>query len=427
MLDRKFILESPQDARAGLMRRGTDYGPELDRLCSLDSLRKSLIKDTEALKAEQNAASKEIAALKRAGGDPSGILSRMKGISAKLPELEGKIRETESEIEKILLYLPNIPHPSVPDGISSDDNVELRRWGEPRGGLGFEPKPHWELGAALGILDPAAAAKVTGARFHFYLGAGARLERALINFFMDTHASRGYTEMFPPYMANRASLTGVGHLPKFEQDMFRVDGTDYFMISTAEVPVTNYHREELLDGALLPLRYCAWSACFRAEAGAAGRDTRGLIRQHQFNKVELVWFTDPEKSYEALDALTSDAEHVLRELGLPHRTVALCAGDLGNSSAKTFDIEVWMPSYGKYVEISSCSNFESYQARRANIRFRPSPGEKPRFLHTLNGSGVAIGRTVAAVLENYQNQDGSVTVPEALRPYMGADKIVLGA
>lgn len=422
MLDRKRILDDPQAVRAGLARRGRDYGAEIDRLCELDARRRELIRDAETLKAGQNAASKEIAALKKSGGDASGILAKMKEISGKLPELDGASRQIESEMETILLYLPNLPNPSIPDGKDSEDNVEVRRWGEPRD-FGFEPKPHWELGGALGILNPAAAAKVAGARFHFYLGAGARLERALINLFMDTHASRGYTEMFPPFMANRAALTGVGHLPKFEEDMFHIDNTEYFMISTAEVPVTNYHREEILDGAALPLRYCAYSACFRAEAGAAGRDTRGLIRQHQFNKVELVWFAEPEKSYEALEALTADAEHVLQKLGLPHRTVALCAGDLGNSSAKTYDLEVWMPSYGKYVEISSCSNFEDYQARRANIRYRAAPGEKPRFPHTLNGSGVAIGRTVAAVMENYQNADGSITVPDALKPYMGADVI----
>ena len=422
MLDRRRILEDPQAVVAGLARRGKDYSKEIGKLRELDAQRKEFIKNAELLKAQQNAASKEIAALKRSGGDASGILSKMKELSAKLPELEGAARQTETEIEAILLYLPNMPEPSIPDGLDSDSNVELRRWGKPKD-FDFKPKPHWELGGEMGMLNPAAAAKVAGARFHFYLGAGAKLERALINLFMDTHSYRGYTEMFPPFMANRAALTGVGHLPKFEEDMFRVSGTDYFMISTAEVPVTNYHREEILDGALLPLRYCAWSACFRAEAGAAGRDTRGLIRQHQFNKVELVWFTDPQSSYEALETLTADAEHVLQKLKLPHRTVVLCAGDLGNSSAKTYDIEVWMPSYEKYVEISSCSNFEDYQARRANIRYRASPGDKPRFLHTLNGSGVAVGRTVAAIIENYQNSDGTITIPDALKPYMGADLI----
>ena len=315
-----------------------------------------------------------------------------------------------------------MPHESVPKGASDEDNVEIRRWGEPRK-FDFEPKPHWELGESLDILDPETAAKVTGARFHFYKGLGARLERAIVNFFLDTHTKHGYTEVFPPYMVNRASMTGTGQLPKFEEDAFKVANDDYFLIPTAEVPVTNMFMNDILDGSQLPIKFCAYSACFRAEAGSAGRDTRGLIRQHQFNKVELVKFADPEKSYEELESLTNDAERVLQLLGLPYRVVALSTGDLGFSSAKTYDIEVWMPSYGRYVEISSCSNFEDFQARRAQIRFRRTPKDKPMLVHTLNGSGVAVGRTTAAILENFQNADGSVTVPEVLVPYMGTDII----
>ena len=300
-------------------------------------------------------------------------------------------------------------------------NPEARRWGEPRK-FDFEPKAHWDIGADLNILDPETAAKVTGKRFHFYRGLGARLERSVINFYLNLHSSRGYTEVFPPFMANAASMTGTGQLPKFEEDAYKLD-QDTFLIPTAEVPVTNMHRDEILDGAQLPIKYCAYSACFRAEAGSAGRDTRGLIRQHQFNKVELVKFAHPDHSYEELEALTNDAEYALQLLGLPHRVVTLCSGDLGFSSAKTYDIEVWLPSYNTYKEISSCSNFEDFQARRAAIRFKDGPKDKARLVHTLNGSGLAIGRTVAAILENYQNEDGSVTVPEVLRPYMGCDVI----
>ncbi len=311
----------------------------------------------------------------------------------------------------------------MPEGADDSENLELRRSGEPRE-FPFEPQAHWDIGRALGILDPDTAAKVTGARFHFLRGAGARLERSVYNFFLNYHTEKnGYSEVFPPYMVNRDSMTGTGQLPKFEEDAFKVTNNDYFLIPTAEVPVTNMHRDEILDGGKLPVKYCAYSACFRAEAGSAGRDTRGLIRQHQFNKVELVKFADPEKSYEELESLTRDAESVLQALGLPYRVVRLCTGDLGFSSAMTYDIEVWMPSYGRYVEISSCSNFEDFQARRANIRFRRTPDAKPEFVHTLNGSGVAVGRTVAAILENYQNEDGTVTVPEVLRPYMGCDLI----
>ena len=315
-----------------------------------------------------------------------------------------------------------MPNESVPVGKDDTENQEIRRWGEPRQ-WDFDPKAHWDIGADLGILDPETAAKVTGARFHFYKGLGARLERSIISFFLNTHTEHGYTEVLPPYMVNRASMTGTGQLPKFEEDAFKVSNMDYFLIPTAEVPVTNMHRDEILDGTKLPINYCAYSACFRAEAGSAGRDTRGLIRQHQFNKVELVKFAHPDHSYEELEKLTNDAERVLQLLGLPYRVVALSTGDLGFSSAKTYDIEVWMPSYNRYVEISSCSNFEDFQARRASIRFKMDVKDKAQLVHTLNGSGVAVGRTVAAILENYQNADGTVTVPEVLRPFMGVDVI----
>ena len=318
--------------------------------------------------------------------------------------------------------MPNIPSEATPVGADDSENVEIRRFGEPTK-FDFEPLPHWDLGKNLGILDPETAAKVTGARFHFYKGLGARLERAIINYFLNTHTENGYTEVFPPFMVNRASMTGTGQLPKFEEDAFKLVNEDYFLIPTAEVPVTNMHREEIISAEQLPIKYCAYSACFRAEAGSAGRDQRGLIRQHQFNKVELVKFTTPEKSYEELESLTNDAERVLQGLGLPYRVVALCSGDIGFSSAKTYDIEVWMPSYNRYVEISSCSNFLDYQARRAGIRYKASSKDKAQFVHTLNGSGVAVGRTVAAILENYQNADGSVTIPKALVQFMGVEII----
>ena len=323
----------------------------------------------------------------------------------------------------MLLSIPNIPNARVPVGRDDSENLEIRRWGEPTS-FDFEAKPHWDIGRDLGILDPETAAKVSGTRFHFYKGAGAKLERSVVNFYLDTHTTEhGYLEVFPPYMVNRDSMRGTGQLPKFEEDAFRVANNDYFLIPTAEVPVTNMHRGDILQGSALPIKYVAYSACFRAEAGSAGRDQRGLIRQHQFNKVELVKFTTPESSYDELESLTKDACHVLELLGLPYRVVLLCTGDMGFSSAMTYDVEVWMPSYGRYVEISSCSDFESYQARRAAIRYKNDARDKASYVHTLNGSGVAVGRTVAAILENYQNGDGSVTVPEVLRPYMGIDVI----
>ena len=422
MLDIKFIKENPDLVKERLASRQKDYSAEIDRLLTLDVERRALIADTEQKKAEQNKISKQIPAMKKAGEDVAPIFAQMKLLSDTVKADTDKISAIDTEIANILLSIPNTPNEIVPVGKDDTDNTELRRWGEPKA-FGFEPKAHWDLGRELGILDPDTAAKVTGARFHFYRNLGARLERAVINYFLDTHTDHGYTDIFPPYMVNRDSMRGTGQLPKFEEDAFRVANNDFFLIPTAEVPVTNMYRDDILDGAKLPLSYCAYSACFRAEAGSAGRDTRGLIRQHQFNKVELVKFTTPETSYQELEKLTNDAERVLQGLGLPYRVVRLCSGDLGFSSAMTYDIEVYMPSYGRYVEISSCSDFEDYQARRANIRFRETPKDKPRLVHTLNGSGVAVGRTVAAILENYQNEDGSVTVPEALRTYMGCDVI----
>ncbi|MBQ4544715.1 MAG: serine--tRNA ligase [Oscillospiraceae bacterium] len=422
MLDIKVIRDNPEKVKTALARRCKDYSAEVDKVLELDSRRRDIIGKSEALKAAQNAESKKIPMLKKAGEDTTALFAELKKLADEAKELEAELRAVEEELSSALLVIPNTPNDSIPDGPDSDSNVEVRKNGTPRK-FDFEPKAHWDLGEDLGILDPTTAAKVTGTRFHFYKGAGAALERAVINFYLDTHTSRGYTEVFPPFMVNRASMTGTGQLPKFEEDAFHLGREDYFLIPTAEVPVTNMHRDEILDGASLPIKYCAYSACFRAEAGSAGRDTRGLIRQHQFNKVELVKFANPETSYDELEKLTADAEFVLESLGLPFRVVCLCAGDMGFSAAKTYDVEVWMPSYDRYLEISSCSNFEDYQARRASIRFRPEPGAKPQLVHTLNGSGVAIGRTVAAILENYQNEDGSITVPEVLRKYIGKDVI----
>ena len=422
MLDIKVIRENPDRVKQAMKNRNGDYDEIIDRVLACDEKRRELNSKADALKAKQNRASKQIPQIKKQGGDVSAILAEMNEMKAEIKGMDAEIAQVEAEQKDLILSIPNIPNETVPIGKSDADNVEIRRWGEPKQ-FDFEPKAHWDIGKDLGILDPETAGKVTGARFHFYKGLGARLERSIYNFFLNTHTEHGYTEVFPPYMVNRASMTGTGQLPKFEEDAFKVSNMDYFLIPTAEVPVTNMYRGDILDKADLPISYCAYSACFRAEAGSAGRDTRGLIRQHQFNKVELVKFADPETSYEELEKLTADAERVLQLLGLPYRVVALSTGDLGFSSAKTYDIEVWLPSYGRYVEISSCSNFEDFQARRASIRFRGDKGEKTKLVHTLNGSGVAIGRTTAAILENYQNADGSVTVPEALIPYMGTDII----
>ena len=421
MLDIRLIREDPDRVKRAMKTRNKDMDAVVDEIIEIDRKRRELSGKRDALKAEQNAASKQIPQIKKAGGDISEIMQKMNKVKEAIKADEDELNALEQKQRQLLLEIPNVPSDTTPIGKDDSENVEIRRWGEPRT-FDFDAKAHWDIGADLGILDPETAAKVTGARFHFYKGLGARLERSIINFFLNTHTAHGYTEIFPPFMVNRASMTGTGQLPKFEEDAFKLTN-DYFLIPTAEVPVTNMHRDEILDGSKLPICYCAYSACFRAEAGSAGRDTRGLIRQHQFNKVELVKFTKPEDSYAELEKLTNDAERVLQLLGLPYRVVALSTGDIGFSSAKTYDIEVWMPSYGRYVEISSCSDFEDFQARRASIRYKDGPADKAKLVHTLNGSGVAIGRTVAAILENYQNADGSVTVPEVLRPYMGVDEI----
>ncbi len=422
MLDIKTVRQDPERVKQAVKNRNGNLDKEVDMLLEIDQKRREIISAVEVLKAEQNSVSKQIPQFKKEGKDVAPIFAEMKEISEKIKADDAALSELEAKQRELLLMIPNIPSDTTPIGADDSCNPEIRKNGAPKN-FDFEPKAHWDIGADLGILDPETAAKVTGTRFHFYKGLGARLERAIISYFLDTHTEYGYTEILPPFMANRASMTATGQLPKFEEDAFKLSNGEYFLIPTAEVPVTNMHRDEILDGADLPIKYCAYSACFRAEAGSAGRDTRGLIRQHQFNKVELVKFADPETSYDELEKLTADAERVLAGLGLPYRVVCLCSGDLGFSSAKTYDIEVWMPSYNRYVEISSCSNFEDYQARRGGIRFKKTPKDKAQYVHTLNGSGVAVGRTVAAILENYQNADGSVTVPEALRKYMGCDII----
>ena len=419
MLDIKRIRTNPEEVKAGLASRGVTG--VVEKVASLDEKRRELIVKTETLKAQRNEASKQIPVMKKAGQDTTALLEEMKRVADEVKDIDAELAGIDAELGSILLSTPNVPMADVPVGESDKDNVEIRRWGEPRL-FEYEPLAHWDIGTALGILDFETAAKVTGARFVFYKGPGSRLERSLISFMMDLHTLEGpYTEVFPPYMVNRASMQGTGQLPKFEEDAFAVKNMDYFLIPTAEVPVTNMYRETIME--TLPMYHTAYSACFRAEAGSAGRDTRGLIRQHQFNKVELVKFTKPEDSAAEHEALTADAEKVLQRLGLPYRVMQLCTGDLGFSSAKTYDLEVWMPSYGRYVEISSCSNFLDFQARRASIKYRSAPVAKPEFVHTLNGSGVAVGRTVAAILENYQRPDGSVEIPEALREYMKTDVI----
>lgn len=421
MLDIKVIRTETERVKKALSRRKEVV--DIDALLALDNERREALFEVEKKKSAQNEESKRIPVLKKEGKDVSALFEDMKKLSADIKEYDEKIRNLDDQINKIMLTIPNIPADDVPDGETDEDNVEVRRFMEPTK-FDFEPKAHWDIGADLDILDAPTAGKVTGTRFTFYKDKGARLERSIINFYLNTHTEQsGYMEVFPPYMVHRRSMVGTGQLPKFEEDAFKVMNTDYFLIPTAEVPVTNMYRDQILDGNKLPIKHVAYSACFRAEAGSAGKDTRGLIRQHQFNKVELVKFAKPENSYEELEKLTRDAEKVLQLLKLPYRVVKICVGDLGFTAAKKYDIEVWMPSYGRYVEISSCSNFEDFQARRANIKFKNAQGEKAQYVHTLNGSGVAIGRTVAAILENYQNADGSVTVPEVLRPYMGCDII----
>jgi len=421
MLDLRKIRENPDEVKAALKRRGVTGAVE--EILSQDEKRRNIIAEVEALKAKRNEATKQIPALKSKGADTSALMADLKAASDTIKELDSQLSGVEEMLNRLLLTVPNLPSIHTPDGETDADNVVARKHLEPRE-FAFSPKPHWDIGEGLNILDFKTAASVTGARFTFYRGLGARLERSVINLMLNTHTENGrYTEIIPPYMVHRHSMQGTGQLPKFEEDAFKVAGTDYFLIPTAEVPLTNMYREMILDAEALPIYHTAYSACFRSEAGSAGRDTRGLIRQHQFNKVELVKIVAPENSYGELEGLTKDAEKILQILGLPYRVSALCTGDLGFSSAKTYDIEVWMPSYGRYVEISSCSNCEDFQARRANIKYRPEKGAKPEFVHTLNGSGLAVGRTVAAILENYQLEDGSVKVPEALVPYMGTDRI----
>lgn len=419
MLDIRKIRENPDILSEALKNRNMDI--DLKPLLDADAKRREILSEVEDLKNTRNTVSKEIGAIRKSGGDASAIMEEMRSVGEKISNLDTQIAELDSQIEDFLMRIPNIPSETTPIGKDETENVEQRRNGTPRT-FDFEAKAHWDIGTDLDILDFESAAKISGARFTVYKGLGSRLERSIINFYMDEHSKNGYTEILPPYMVTRATMTGTGQLPKFEDDAYKVD-ENTFLIPTAEVPVTNLYRGDILDGDKLPIRNVAYSACFRAEAGSAGRDTRGLIRQHQFNKVELVKISKPENSYDELEHMTASAEHVLQMLGLPYRVIALCTGDIGFSATKTYDIEVWMPSYNRYVEISSCSNCEDFQARRANIRFKRDAKSKPEFVHTLNGSGVAVGRTVAAVLENYQNADGSVTVPEVLRPYMGCDKI----
>ena len=422
MLDAKMIRANPEAVDKILQKRGLTGA--LDKFLALDEKRRELLGKVEELKNFRNTSSQQVGQMKKAGEDPTELMEKVRQVGNDIKEMDDQLKEIETGIDGIMLSIPNLPHDSVPVGPDESANVEVRRWGEPRK-FDFEPLAHWDIGPNLDILDFERAAKLSGARFAVYKGWGARLERAIINFYLDLHTGKhGYQEILPPFMVNAECMLGTGQLPKFAEDMFKVEGREMYLIPTAEVPLTNLFREEMLEGVDLTKYLTAFTPCFRAEAGSHGRDTRGIIRQHQFNKVELVKIVAPETSYDELEKLTADAEEVLQLLGLPYRVVLLSTGDMGFSSAKTYDIEVWMPSYNEYKEISSCSNCEDFQARRANIRYRPEPKGKVRFVHTLNGSGVAIGRTVAAVLENYQQADGSVMVPEALRPYMGGLEVI---
>lgn len=418
MLDVKILRNDYARVEQALQNRGKSL-EMISGFLPLDEKRRELLQESESLKNRRNTVSAEVAQRKKNKEDADDLIAEMREVGDRIKALDEEVRELEVKIDNLTMSIPNIPHSSVPIGASEDDNVEVRRIGEPRS-FDFEPKAHWDIATDLDILDFEAGAKVTGSRFTFYKGLGARLERALINFMMDLHSNEhGYVEMLPPYIVNRDSLYGTGQLPKFEEDVFKLTEEGYYLIPTAEVPVTNYHREEILNAEDLPKKYVAYSSCFRSEAGASGRDTRGLIRQHQFNKVEMIKVVHPETSYDELEQMTANAERVLQLLNLPYRVLALCTADLGFTAAKTYDLEVWLPQSNMYREISSCSNVEDFQARRANIRFRPEPKAKPEFVHTLNGSGLAVGRTVAAILENYQQEDGSVVIPEVLRPYMG--------
>ncbi|MDY2739869.1 MAG: serine--tRNA ligase [Acidaminococcus sp.] len=421
MLDLKFVRENLDKVAEALKNRHTEV--DLDAFRKLDQERRDLLQEVEADKSLRNSVSAEISKMKKNGEDASEKILSMRTLGDKIAETDKKLKEVEQGLRDIMLTIPNMPDASVPVGKDDTENPEVRKWGEPTH-FDFEPKAHWDLGENLGILDSDRAAKVSGGRFYYYLGLGARLERAVYNFMLDQHTQKdGYTEVIPPYIVNRETMTGTGQLPKFHEDMYRLEGMEMYLIPTAEVPLTNYYRDEIIDGAKLPIYLTAFTPCFRAEAGSAGRDTRGLIRQHQFHKVEMVKFTKPEDSFDELEKLTHDAEGILQALGLPYHVVCLCTGDLGFSAAKCYDIEVWFPAQNKYREISSCSNCVDFQARRANIRFRRDSKSKPEFVHTLNGSGLAVGRTVAAILENYQQADGSIVVPEVLRSYMGCDVI----
>ncbi|TSB44659.1 serine--tRNA ligase [Alkalicoccobacillus porphyridii] len=423
MLDVKQLRKELALVKEMLGTRGTDL-EGLNQFEQLDSERRALIVESEELKSRRNQVSQEVAKLKREKENADELITEMKQVSELIKKLDERLHQVDEQLNSILYTLPNLPHESVPVGGSEEENEEIKRWGETRY-FDFEPKPHWDLATNLGIVDFERAGKVTGSRFVFYRGLGARLERALINFMMDLHADEhGYEEVLPPYMVNRDSMLGTGQLPKFEEDAFKIQEEDYFLIPTAEVPVTNLYRDEIIEGDKLPLRYAAYSACFRSEAGSAGRDTRGLIRQHQFNKVEMLHFCKPEDSYAELEKMTEHAEKVLQLLDLPYRVLTLCTGDMGFTAAKTYDLEVWLPSYDEYREISSCSNVEGFQARRANIRFKRDVKGKAEHVHTLNGSGLAVGRTVAAILENYQQEDGSIAIPEVLQPYMGGKKSI---
>ena len=421
MLDMKFVRENPELVMDAMRKRNANVN--LDEFLELEKKRRELTLQVEALKSQRNAASQEIGKMKKAGENADAQMAEVRALGDKIAEDDKELKDIEARLKEILMTIPNMPAADTPVGSSDADNPVVRTWREPAK-FAFEPQAHWDIGEKLNILDVERAGKVSGARFTFYRGLGSRLERSVINFFLDIHTGEnGYTEFFPPFIVNKDSMQGTGQLPKFAEDMFNLEGLDYYLIPTAEVPITNLHRDEILSGDDLPLYYTAYSACFRAEAGSAGRDTRGLIRQHQFNKVELVKFTKPEDSWDELEKLTANAEKVLQLLELPYRVVRLCTGDIGFSSAATYDLEVWLPAANCYREISSCSNFLDFQARRANIRFRRDTKSKPEFVHTLNGSGVAVGRTVAAILENYQQADGSVIVPKVLRPYMGCDVI----
>ncbi|HHY37620.1 MAG TPA: serine--tRNA ligase [Clostridia bacterium] len=426
MLDVKFIRQNPDLVRDAVKKKGMDGEVDIDRILELDGRRRSILSEVEKEKYRRNTVSEKIGEMKKRGEEPVGLLEEMKAVSSHIKELDEEVARIEEELQELLLWVPNPPHPSVPVGPDETGNVEVRRWGTPRE-FAFEPKAHWDIGSNLGILDFERATKIAGSRFTVFWGVGARLVRALISFMIDLHVKeQGYTEVLPPFMVNEKAMIGTAQLPKFAEDAFRLAGDGFYLVPTAEVPVTNLHREEILDGSELPLYYVAYTPCFRSEAGSHGKDTRGLIRQHQFDKVELVKFVLPETSFEELERLTEDAAEVLRRLDLPYRVIEMCTGDMGFAQAKKYDIEVWMPSYGRYVEISSCSNFGDFQARRANIRFRRTARSRPEYVHTLNGSGLAVGRTVAAILENCQEADGSVTVPRELRPYLGGLKRIEG-